>query len=93
MITIAIDLMGGDKGPDEIAQGAFDAREALDNRLLTKVVSQEDLMPEAWRLVRQLAALEVTLAAVAKECLRRGQDLSLSPGLGLETRLAVQALG
>ena len=29
MITIAIDLMGGDKGPDEIAQGAFDARKAF----------------------------------------------------------------
>ena len=71
----------------------FDAGEALDKRLLTRVVSQEDLMPEAWSVVRQLAALEGTLAAVAKECLRRGQDSPLSPGLGLETRLAAQALG
>ena len=69
----------------------FDAREALDNRLLTRVVSQEDLMPEAWGVVRQLAALTSTLAAVAKECLRRGQDLPLSAGLDLETRLLIQA--
>ncbi len=71
----------------------FDAREALGYRLLTRVVSQEGLLPEAWRVVRQLAALEATLASVAKECLRRGQDLPLSPGLSLETRLAAQALG
>jgi enoyl-CoA hydratase/carnithine racemase len=69
----------------------FDATEALDYRLLTRVVSPEELLPEAWRLARRMAALPGNVARLAKECWHRGLDLPLSQGLDLETRLAAQA--
>ena len=70
----------------------FDAEEALDIGLLTRLVSEGKLQEEAWKLGRQLAALEPTLAVEAKECLVRGADLPLPEALRMEARMAARAL-
>ena len=69
-----------------------DAEEALDLGLLTRVVPEGELLEQAGKLSRQLAALEPDLAISAKECLVRGADLPLDKALGMEARLAAQAL-
>jgi|TARA_B100000315_G_scaffold251638_1_gene286820 enoyl-CoA hydratase/carnithine racemase len=71
----------------------FDAAEALRLGLLTRVVPEEDLPGEAWRIARHLAELDPALVATAKACLRRGGDLPLAEGLRLESRLASRVLG
>ena len=70
----------------------LDAKEALILGLLTRVVPESKLMEEAWGISRQLAGLEVNLAASAKECLVRGGDMPLVEALRIEARLAAQAL-
>ena len=71
----------------------FDAQEALTMGLLTRLAPQEELMEEAWRVARRLAALEGGLVAAAKLCLLQGADMPLRDALGMEARLAVGALG
>ena len=66
--------------------------EALSLGLLTRVVPEEELLDEAWKLCRQVAALEPRLAAGAKQSLARGADLPMSEALKVEARLAAQAL-
>ena len=68
------------------------AEEALVLGLLTRVVPGEILLDEARKVAEQLAAIGPKLAAAAKECLRRGADLSLRQGLEMETKSAAQAL-
>ena len=46
----------------------LDAEEALALGLLTRLVPEAELLEEAWKLGRQLAALEPNLAVGAKEC-------------------------
>ena len=70
----------------------LDAEEALDLGLLTRIVPQEELLEEAWKLARQLAELAPDLAIATKECLVRGADLPLPEALKMEARLAAQAL-
>ncbi|HJN87884.1 MAG: enoyl-CoA hydratase/isomerase family protein [Dehalococcoidia bacterium] len=70
----------------------FDAAEALRLGLLTRLVAEEDLLGEAWRIVRRLAGLDPDLAEAAKACLRRGGDVPLPEGLRLEARVASRVL-
>ena len=70
----------------------LDAREALSLRFLTRVVPQDNLIDEGWKLARQLAELKGEFAASAKDCVRRGADLPLSQALLLESRAAARVL-
>ena len=72
--------------------GRLDVEEALRLGILSRVVPEEQLTEEAWRIARQLAALEGNLAAAAKECLVRGGDLSLPDSLSMEARIAASAI-
>ena len=71
----------------------WDAEEALRMGLVTRVVSEDNLMSEAWRIARQLANMKANLAAAFKECLLRGRDMPLSRALLMEARVAASALG
>jgi enoyl-CoA hydratase/carnithine racemase len=71
----------------------IDAGEALKLGLLTRVVAEDRLNEEAWRIARQLAALESNLAAAAKECLVLGADMPLPEALAMETRAVARTLG
>lgn len=68
------------------------AEEALSLGLLTRLVTEAELLEKAWDLCRQLAALEPRLTFAAKQSLLRGADLPLAGALQTEARLAVQAL-
>jgi len=85
--------MGGSAALELLLTGRrLDVDEALRLGLLTRVVPEEQLTEEAWRIARQLAALEGNLAAAAKECLVRGGDLSLLDSLLMESRVAARAI-
>ena len=71
----------------------FDTPEALRLGLITRVVPQEELAPEGWRIARQLGELSGELLAAVTTALRQGEDLPLAAALRLETTLAAQALG
>ena len=84
--------LGGSAALELLLTGRrLDVDEALRLGLLTRVVPEEQLTEEAWRIARQLAALEGNLAAAAKECLVRGGDLSLLDSLSMEARVAARA--
>jgi enoyl-CoA hydratase/carnithine racemase len=70
----------------------LEAQEALALGLLTRVTPEGELLEEAWKLGRQLAALQPDLAIKAKACLVRGVDLPLPEGLRMEAGQAAQAL-
>jgi enoyl-CoA hydratase/carnithine racemase len=71
----------------------FDATEALELGLVTRLVPDEQLRSAAWGLARQLSELEYTRVCAARQALRQGLDLRLPDALGLEGRLAARALG
>ena len=83
--SIALDLL--------LTGRRWDAEEALRMGLVTRVVSDDNLMSEAWRIARQLAAMKASLAAAFKECLLRGADVPLSQALPMEAAIAARALG
>ena len=70
----------------------LDASEALSLRLLTRVVSQDNLLDQGLALARQLSELDSEFAASAKDCIKRGADLPLAHGLLLEARAAARVL-
>jgi len=70
----------------------FDAAEALRLRLITRVVSDDELRDTGWGICRQLADLAPELVTAAKTALRGASDLKLGEGLALETRQAVLSM-
>ena len=70
----------------------FDSLVALKTGLITRVVSEEELLPEAWEIAHRLASLDAGLAPAVKTSLARGADLPLEEALELETRMAAQVL-
>ncbi len=64
------------------------AEEAHYLKLVNRVVSRNELLPEAERLARKIADFDPVAASHAKQAITRGLDLSLEEGLELEARLA-----
>lgn len=71
----------------------FGATEALNLRLITRVVPEMDLQTAAWDLARVLAAGNSAGLRAAKTALQSGTDLNLASALRLETRTAALFLG
>jgi enoyl-CoA hydratase/carnithine racemase len=67
----------------------FDANEALELRLVTRIVPEQQLRDAAWETARQLADCDTAAVAAAKRALREGADLGLAEALQLEARLAL----
>ncbi|MBA7649767.1 Short-chain-enoyl-CoA hydratase [subsurface metagenome] len=63
------------------------AQEALEMRLVNRVVPKSKLLPTAEKLARQIASLDPTAVRSAKQAVVRGLDLPLAEGLELERRL------
>lgn len=63
------------------------AQEALEMRLVNRVVPKSKLLPTAEKLARQIASLDPTAVRSAKQAVLRGLDLPLAEGLELERRL------
>jgi enoyl-CoA hydratase len=66
----------------------FDADEALELGLVTRVVPEQQLQDMAWETARQLANLDNAVVAAAKQALRESANMSLIDALQLEARLA-----
>ena len=64
------------------------AEEAHHLKLVNRVVSRNELLPEAERLARKIADFDPVAVSHAKQAITRGLDLSLEEGLKLEARLA-----
>ena len=61
--------------------------------LVTRLVSQDDLIEEAMNGASRLARSDPYTVAATKTALRLGQDLPLPQALNLETRLAAGVAG
>ena len=64
------------------------AEEAHHLGLVNRVVSRNELLPEAERLAGKIADFDPLAVSYAKQAITRGLDLSLEQGLELEARLA-----
>ena len=64
------------------------AAEAHRLKLVNRVVSRNELLPEAERLARKIAHFDPVAVSYAKQAITRGLDLSLKQGLELEAKLA-----
>ncbi len=64
------------------------AEEAHHLKLVNRVVSRNELLPEVERLARKIADFDPVAVSYAKQAVTRGLDLSLEEGLELEARLA-----
>jgi len=68
------------------------AEEAHRLKLVNRVVSRAELLPEAERLARKIKAHSPLAVSYAKQAVTRGLDLSLEEGLELEARLGRRLL-
>jgi len=68
------------------------AEEAHRLKLVNRVVSRTELLPEAERLARKIKAHSPLAVSYAKQAVTRGLDLSLEEGLELEARLGHRLL-
>ncbi|WCT73483.1 crotonase/enoyl-CoA hydratase family protein [Sphingomonas naphthae] len=85
-------IVGISKATEMTLTGAMiDAAEALECRLVSKVVPVADLMPAAHAMAQRIAANPPHAVRMAKRLLRQAQDASLSAVL--EMSAAMQALG
>mgnify|MGYP000099274244 FL=1 len=71
----------------------FEAEEALQLKLITRVIPVDNLIGEAGDIAHLLAKVDASRMAGAINAMRRGSDLGLAPALRLESRVAELALG
>ena len=78
-VTVAIDAMGGDRAPGEIVDGAVQAAEQLDVRVL--LVGREEvvgpMVPDTARSVEVVGATEVVGMSDAPTSVRSKKDASI----------------
>ena len=60
------------------------AAEAKQAGLVSRVVPQEELLPEALRMAAKLGALSAPAVAKAKDCVNRAYETTLTEGLRYE---------
>jgi enoyl-CoA hydratase len=82
-------VIGGAQALEVLLSGRWiKADEAKRLKLVNRVVSRKELVPEAERLAKRIAGFDPAAVAGAKQAVVRGLDLSLQSGLELEARLA-----
>src|SRR5215475_1185675 len=78
-VTVAIDAMGGDRAPGEIVQGAVQAADRLDVRVI--LVGREDdllpLVPSQAASIELVAASEIVEMHEAASAVRAKKDSSI----------------
>ncbi len=67
----------------------IDANEAFETGLINKVVTPDQLNPEAEEMAHKIASREPRVIRSAKQAVMRGLDLPLDQGLELEKRIAL----
>ncbi len=80
--------IGGAKALEILLTGRLiKAEEAHHLKLVNRVVSRADLLPEAERLVSKIKTYNSLAVSYAKQAITRGLDLSLEKGLEVEAKL------
>lgn len=64
--------------------GRLSAAEAERAGLVSRVVPQDQLLPEAYKLAAKIGALSAPVIAKAKDCVHRAYEMSLGEGLRYE---------
>jgi enoyl-CoA hydratase/carnithine racemase len=81
--------IGASRALDILLSGRWiKADEAYRFKLVNRVLSRQDLYPEAEKLAQKIATLDPRAVKAAKAAVNRGLDLTLAEGLQLERRLA-----
>lgn len=65
----------------------FSAKEAFDAGLVTRVVSKEQVLPEALRLAKEIASKSLMAIRFGKEAVLKAEEMSLTEGLDHERKL------
>ena len=77
--------VGKSKAMEMILAGTrLTAAEAHAYGLISRVVPQEQLMSEALKLAKKIAAYSTPVVAKAKDCIKRAMELPLSEGIRYE---------
>jgi enoyl-CoA hydratase/carnithine racemase len=85
--------IGQAKALDMLLTGRrINAEEALEARLINKIVPREKLLQTAESLANIIASFSPAAVRAAKQAVKRGMDLPLTEGLQLERRLALSVL-
>jgi len=85
-------VIGAGRTLDMFLTGRFvKAPEALEIRLVNRVVKRERLLTEAEELARKIISYDQLAVQAIKQAVTRGMDLPLAEGLRLEKRLAKKA--
>ena len=86
-------VVGGAKALEILLSGRWiGADEAHRLKLVNRVVTRKELIPEAERLAQKIAGFNPIAVGYAKQAVTRGLDLGLNQGLELEARLAQSIL-
>jgi len=64
--------------------GRLSAAEAERAGLVSRVVPQDQLLPEAYKLAAKIGALSAPVIAKAKDCVHRAHEMGLGEGLHYE---------
>jgi enoyl-CoA hydratase/carnithine racemase len=85
--------IGGARALEILLSGRWvKADEAYRLKLVNRVVSRAELLPEAERLARKIQNYNPLAVSYAKQAVTRGLDLGLEPGLELEAKLGQRLL-
>jgi enoyl-CoA hydratase len=76
-----------------LANRRLSSQEAYATGLVNQVVPKNKLLETAEEMAKKIASLDPMAARNAKQAVLRGLDLSLSEGLELERRLAMELRG
>lgn len=80
--------LGKSKAMELVLTGdRIDAATAEKHGLVAKVVPEDNLVEEALALANKIAAYSQPVVAIAKECVNKAYELSLSEGLNYERKL------
>jgi enoyl-CoA hydratase len=81
-------LVGKSKAMEMCLTGRMmDAAEAERAGLVSRVVSAADLVPEAIKVAQTIASMSLPAVMMAKECISRAYETSLSEGIRFERRV------
>lgn len=80
--------LGKSKAMELVLTGDFmDANTAEKHGLVARVVPEDQLLAEATKMAEKIASYSRPIVAIAKECVNKAFDLSLTEGLNYERRL------
>jgi enoyl-CoA hydratase/carnithine racemase len=80
--------IGKSRAMEWILTGAlYSAKDALEAGLVSRVVPQDQLMEVATKMAKEIAQYSTPILELAKECVNKSYEMTLTEGLNFETRV------